>query len=432
MSHSPVRSAWVPVSESDRLAVKEELGRILSSPFFSSSHRYPALLRYVVESTLSGKGDELKERTLGIEVFHRAADYDTNADPVVRFSAGEVRRRIAQFYQKDGQSRIEIDLPIGSYLPHFYKVERSEGVELQPGKEEAASNGRDDAVTPHLQPHSLQVIEAPSDAGSMRPAWRTSFRIGLLAGAFAMAAVAFTVYWFLPAAPAHLQQTPIMELWAPLLTNPDQVFVAAGRTHFENNQTSEAPNTTIEEHILRPEARISLPTAMAISQVTGFLQMQHKHFRVREAYSSSLQDLHRLPVVLISAFNNPWTMRLIKPLRFHFEQEGSLHSIVDAQHPERRDWSIDFNAPYAQQTADYAIVAAFYDATTDGPVVVVAGIGSNGTQAAGEFIISPDALQALARSAPHGTLDQNFEAVLKVEVISGNTGAAAVVATQFW
>jgi hypothetical protein len=166
--------------------------------------------------------------------------------------------------------------------------------------------------------------------------------------------------------------------------------------------------------------------------VAGFLQTQRKQFRIREAASNSLQDLHRLPVVLVSGYNNTWTVRLLKPLRFHFEQEGNLHFIVDDQHPERRDWSVQFDKPFVQQTEDYAIVARFKNATTDGPVVVIAGIGSNGSQAAGEFIVSPEALEALARTAPHGSLDQNFEAVLKVEVIAGNTGAATVVATQFW
>jgi len=86
----------------------------------------------------------------------------------------------------------------------------------------------------------------------------------------------------------------------------------------------------------------------------------------------------------------------------------------------------------SHQTEDFAIVARFNDATTDGPVVVIAGIGSNGTQAAGEFIVSPDALDALARTAPHNSLNQNFEAVLKVEVVGENTGAATIVASQFW
>ena len=432
MARSSNRDAWVPVSETDRLAVKEELDRILSSPFFRSSHRYPALLQYVVERTLSGKGEDLKERTLGIEVFHRAADYDTNADPVVRFSAGEVRRRIAQFYQKAGHGSIEIDLPVGSYIPQFSKVGDSDESELRSGEEASALNSISAGLTQLSQPPLLQVSEPLSEAGPFRPTWRTSFRTGLLAGALAMAAVALIAYMLLSAASPHPSRMPVMELWAPLLTNPDGVLIAAGRTHIDEKETPEPPNATIEEHILRPEARISFPNVQAISQVAGLLQTQHKRFRIREASSTSLQDLHRLPVVLVSGYNNIWTMRFTKSLRFHFEQAGSRHSIVDGQHPERRDWTIDFDTPFAQQTADYAIVARFYDATIDGPVVVVAGIGSNGTQAAGEFIVAPDALQALARSAPHGSLDQNFEAVLKVEVISGNSGAATVVAAQFW
>jgi hypothetical protein len=428
MSLAPNRKTWAPVTEDDRLAVKEELDRILASPPFRNSQRYPSLLRYVVEKTLSGRHEDLKERTLGIEVFHRTADYDTNADPVVRFSAGEVRRRIAQFYQEN-HSMIEIGLPVGTYVPQFSRIGSSEKLEQPLRDEEASVSIDNDAET---AAHNLHAIAHPADASLGRPSWRTVFLSGLLAGALVMTAVALIAHFFLPASSMPSSRTPIMELWGPLLTNPDRVLITAGRTHFDDKELPEPPDATIEEHLLRPEARLSFSAVQAISQVAGFLQTQHKQFRIHEASSNNLQDLHRLPVVLVAGYNNIWTMRLLKPLRFHFEQAGGLHYIVDTAHPERRDWSVDFNTPYVQQTADYAIVARFNDATTDGPVAVVAGIGSNGSQAAGEFIVSPDALETLARSAPHGSLDQNFEVVLKIEVIAGNTGATSVVATQFW
>ena len=69
-------------------AIREQLARVLASQYFSNSKRYPAMLRYVVTKAIEGHYDELKERTLGIEVFHRPADYDTNVDPVVRIAAG--------------------------------------------------------------------------------------------------------------------------------------------------------------------------------------------------------------------------------------------------------------------------------------------------------------------------------------------------------
>jgi hypothetical protein len=65
--------------------------KVLASNQFCNSRRYPALLRYVVDQALSGNGDQIKERTVGIEVFGRPPDYDTNTDTVVRYTAGEVR-----------------------------------------------------------------------------------------------------------------------------------------------------------------------------------------------------------------------------------------------------------------------------------------------------------------------------------------------------
>ncbi len=98
-SHTASREILIPTTEEDRREVQRELERILASTPFKGSRRYPALLRHVVEKTLRGEIEDLKERILGIEVFQRPTGYDTNADPVVRFSAGEIRRRIAQFYQ---------------------------------------------------------------------------------------------------------------------------------------------------------------------------------------------------------------------------------------------------------------------------------------------------------------------------------------------
>ncbi len=91
----PASERWVPVSEADRELVLRELDAILASRHFRGSKRYPAFLKYVVNATLHGQSGNLKERTLGVEVFGRDPNYDTSADPVVRFSAGEVRKRSA-------------------------------------------------------------------------------------------------------------------------------------------------------------------------------------------------------------------------------------------------------------------------------------------------------------------------------------------------
>src|SRR5580658_8310319 len=103
-----------------RSEVTQQLERTVRSRHFRNSKRYPSFLRFVVEQTLAGKTEALKERTLGTDVFARRSDYDTNADPIVRVTAGEVRKRIAQYYQESGhEHELRIDLPLGSYVPHF-------------------------------------------------------------------------------------------------------------------------------------------------------------------------------------------------------------------------------------------------------------------------------------------------------------------------
>ena len=78
----------------------------------------------MVTEVLAGRAERLKERTLGIEAFGKDPNYDTTQDPIVRVTAGEIRKRIAQYYQEPGhEHEIRLLLPSGSYVPQFYPPE---------------------------------------------------------------------------------------------------------------------------------------------------------------------------------------------------------------------------------------------------------------------------------------------------------------------
>lgn len=101
-------------------AVRQQLERVLGSTAFRNSRRASAMLRYTVERVLSGQSDTLKERTIGVEVFGRPAGYDTALDHVVRSTAGDMRRRLAQYYQENHEeSALRIIIEPGSYVPQF-------------------------------------------------------------------------------------------------------------------------------------------------------------------------------------------------------------------------------------------------------------------------------------------------------------------------
>ena len=101
-------------------AVREELQRVLESAEFSSSKRCQEFLRYVVDKTLAGHADDLKERTIGVELLGRPTTYEPSIDASVRVKAGEVRKRLHLYYNGAGlQAGLRIDLPAGGYVPEF-------------------------------------------------------------------------------------------------------------------------------------------------------------------------------------------------------------------------------------------------------------------------------------------------------------------------
>ena len=105
----------VPAAE-----VRAELDRILASKSFSTAGRISKLLRFVVDKTLAGETDQLKEYSVGIEVFERDESYDPRLDSIVRVEAGRLRTRLDEYYNGDGaSSSIRISLPKGGYSAQF-------------------------------------------------------------------------------------------------------------------------------------------------------------------------------------------------------------------------------------------------------------------------------------------------------------------------
>ena len=100
--------------------VSAQLERILASPGFAGAERASRFLRYVVERTIAGEGDQLKEYVIGRAVFDRGDDYDPRIDSIVRGEAGRLRSKIEEYYSGPGRGDgILINLRRGSYAPVF-------------------------------------------------------------------------------------------------------------------------------------------------------------------------------------------------------------------------------------------------------------------------------------------------------------------------
>src|SRR5580658_3627746 len=115
-----VQQAIAAAPNDSEIAVELELLSILDGPAFRGSPRSRAFLQFVVEETLAGRQDSLKERTVGIAVLGKRSDYDTGADSGVRVRANDVRKRLAWHYEAIApRAGVRIELPAGAYTPRF-------------------------------------------------------------------------------------------------------------------------------------------------------------------------------------------------------------------------------------------------------------------------------------------------------------------------
>lgn len=158
--------------------VRDALGRIVESAGFAGAGRLSSFLTYLVERTLNGESDRLKESVLGVEVFQRSTDYDPRTDPIVRVEARRLRSRLEEYYAGPGKNEpVRIELPKGGYVPTFAQRETPPA----PGTPAPVPV----AAVPTPKPPTVEVESAPMPRG-----WKL---VGIIAG---LAAVGISLgYW---------------------------------------------------------------------------------------------------------------------------------------------------------------------------------------------------------------------------------------------
>ena len=104
--------------------VRSQLERLRRSPAFARSANLFAFLRFVVEETIAGHGDTLKELVVGDTLYGRRTPYDPRIESTVRVEARRLRRKLGEHYNGPGRDDpIRIELPVGSYRPCISAME---------------------------------------------------------------------------------------------------------------------------------------------------------------------------------------------------------------------------------------------------------------------------------------------------------------------
>ncbi|WP_058186333.1 hypothetical protein [Terracidiphilus gabretensis] len=395
--------------------IRTQLELLVRDEAFRSSKRSVAFLRYVVEQTLSGQSEQIKERSIGVEVFGKDPSYDTNIDHVVRTAATELRKRLATYYvDPKHHSELRMTLVPGSYIPRFTLPHPAATEETEPAVEKSSRH-----------------LDTPAEPESTR----RSFRYVWVFAAIALIAAAAAISYM------RFRANDAQNLfWHPILSTPGPILLAVGDHPNGPPTIPDADSSgTLPTPVPSSDASETVPFAdtVTIARVASVLAAHNKQVIIRRESASSFSDLRQGAAVLIGAFNNEWSLRLTRQLRFSLAMDADKHLIYirDAQNSASRTWSWGTNQPRTPVTGanspslqDYALISRIRDSETGHTVVVIGGLYTYGTLAAGEFLTDPALMQSIARESQLNPSAKNLQIVLGTTVTDGIPGPPRVLA----
>jgi hypothetical protein len=427
----PAAAQHPPSGENRDAAIHDQLKRILDSHAFLNSPRASEFLTYVVENGLKGHTELLKERSIGVSLFHRSPAYVTSDDPIVRVKAGEVRRRLAQYYAEGDHSlEVQIEIPVGSYIPRFH----SKTVPVPP------------PLT--LEP---EVVEEPLTCATQTRKWRNR-RIWGSAAVLALAGIASAILLranYHPPSTLDLFWEPLSATKQPvLICVPSPVGYAVSSDLFQESPASYTgiydsvakrnttplqldPNTSIKWKEITPlsDFYVNKDDAYAAEELSAFFVGQHRLTQTRLGSDYTYGDLQSSPAILVGAYNNPWMGRVMSDLPITFRESGEILWIEDRTKPGQV-WKASSDG--RRGSKDFALVARLLNSKTGQFLVIISGVGMVGTKAAGRFISHEEDLETAFRAALAGWERKNLEVVLETDIVDGSPSPPRAVGLRVW
>lgn len=432
--HSPVS---LPISLFEK---REELRRILESKHFANSPKKTRFLEFVAEQTFLGNGDKLNEYLIGVEVYDRGPEFDSQKDPIVRVQAHDIRRLLKKYYEEEGKdSLLRLELPSGAYVPILTR-------RLSPRTE-----------TTEIERVATVQLPAPT---SRRPGALTL----ILAALCLILILLLTLVWYSSNENAA-QPTPAAALpgeldwfWKPFLAHdhpplvvfPNHPLLRAAHDG-DSAQTlasgheipkSELPDfrDTIHFRELKKFRFVpSLTDFTSVGETIGVVRLCQMFSQVgqkcqlQQSRLVNLEEIKANNSILLGG-NQSWSGRVFLNVEgFHFQS-----GVILNRHPrpgEQLVYRPEFDPITNQLRRDYALVLMLPNERNDSRVLLIYGVYTQGSQAAIEYLTNPDRMSELHKalldlSDDHKTVPPYFQALLATTVENAVPGNCSLVALR--
>jgi hypothetical protein len=431
--------------------LRRSLTEVTEGAAFKSSHRSAQFLEYVVEHSAMGHTDQLKERLIGIELFGRIPSYDTGEDAIVRVTASDVRKRLAQHYSQAGSaSEFRISLPSGKYVPELIRnpafditaTTRAEMADLKfPQFVEAAATVGTPAV-------------APVEAQPLRD-WR--YWILPVLGVLMVVGSIVLVFGNRLLLAGSMQRTSAVgPPWVPLFDGSRPVLVVASdpdikeiqriahtnislsdyanERYIPANTTDLSPlGSTFMRQILRGD-KISSYDGGIIAGLASLTPRSDYRLSVKGARSTRMQDLQTDGnlVFLGSPSSNPWTMMYAEYLDFRFAFDDKVQSeVIHNVHPKNGEAAVYTPTAVGFGTGvSFATISVVASPGHAGRVLIIAGANAEGTEAAGILVTNPARWDTVQQACRFSTASskQSMQLLLQLGTMAGSADDVKVIA----
>lgn len=423
-----------PPDVEEQLALVE---RIVASAHFRRSARLRDFLLYVAGQYRRDPHAELNEQEIGEKVFGRPSSYDRSQDNIVRVNATELRRRIELYFAEEGAAEtLLLEIPRGGYKPVFRR-------------RIASSVPAEPAAQPiHPAPPTTVPAESSRQSGRIAQiAWPALCAVLAIAcivlwrqdrsarpgDAAAHATPALTAFW---GAFAGNHQT------TDVVLSDDSASVIQDITHRSISMDSYLNHDymqQIQASDLSTDRKLDLSQISEHNLVTfGVVRASQlvlaqlpssppPHLTMARYYTADA--IKRDNVILLGGQKaNPWDHLFDDRLNFvvGFDHKAG-HAIVTNVHPKEGELA-SYSSPWSPNAlTGYSVVAYLPSPSREGHVIILAGVDSDSTGAAAEFLTSEDQMERFrellkVKEFPY------FEVLLRNSRVSGTSFSEEIVA----
>lgn len=446
--------------------VQKQLSKIIHSKAFRHALALQRLLQYLISKALEDPFADIKEYTVGMEVFERGPDYDPQNDTIVRVQIHRLRLKVKEYYESEGiADPILVDIPKGHYIPRFElrsgSLKRNETHSSTPENKEGAV-GTETVAATISQPQTTDITKGfLSRSTALLALGLLFFATGIFVGAHWQQWRGATSNG--SALGRGLNGSPrdaATDFWrgflgndsSPVVGYADAVYLVDGAEDLFRFRrgASDYTGTVVDPHLAQQFASSPALVAKAgplyyedgntgtgdlqsVFVLTRLFTQMGLQMLVKRCRLITIDDLQQHDVILLgSPEENDAVAQLSRPSDFIWNRldvaDPWKGEYVNRrpQPGESASYKTERDTSTQEIKTDFGLITLQSGAVPNRRIIMLGGLDTSGVAGAAQFVTSPAHMAELrskleSMSAWNGEgVPPSFQALLRVDVERGN------------